>query len=166
MSTLRKPLPRKIAVLETPQAAYDGYGAVRITVGKESTCYLIRSVDRCPISGIETWELEKLDQDMRPTNELYVTCLGDRDHSSCTCKGFGRWGKCKHVSGLSALVAAGLCPSCNDPSPAAQTCAGCQSAPSFRSSASVARHTPETLPSFQDGYDRCDKDGGCAEEAR
>jgi hypothetical protein len=38
--------------------------------------------------------------------ETYHVCL-DGETASCECKGFERWGRCKHVSCALALIASG-----------------------------------------------------------
>jgi hypothetical protein len=77
----------------------DGSGAVRITVGKEATDYLFRWLP--PDCG-KAVELTKLAADGR--NEVYHLDLAADGGPSCDCKGHTRWGRCKHVDGLLALL--------------------------------------------------------------
>jgi hypothetical protein len=73
-------------------------GVVQITVGKDSADYFLSTV---PADFGTGFRLEKIGG-----TETYHVNLSPDGHS-CECKGFGRWGRCKHVEGLAALKRAG-----------------------------------------------------------
>ena len=63
----------------------------------------------CEFPGCAAYRLEKFPEDCKtgePT--AYAVCLDQAgEHTTCECKGFLRWGHCKHVESLTALRAAG-----------------------------------------------------------
>jgi hypothetical protein len=75
-------------------------GVVSITVGKDAADYFLSTVAADFGTG---FRLEKIGG-----GETYhVNLAADPKNHSCECKGFGRWGHCKHVDGLAALQRAG-----------------------------------------------------------
>jgi hypothetical protein len=93
--------PARHIRLVVPLYGGEGPGVVRIAVeGQEPCDYLVR---RLPSDfGTAAFRLAKVGGD-----EEYAVLIDGAD-SSCECKGFLQWGKCKHVDGLTALVARGL----------------------------------------------------------
>lgn len=79
-------------------------GLLRITEGSKETTY---SFGRFAADFGEAYRVAKLvDHNPAEIDEVYCVCLAG-DESTCECKGFSRWGHCKHVEGLSALAQAG-----------------------------------------------------------
>jgi hypothetical protein len=75
-------------------------GLLRITVGKDTADYFLA---RIPADFGTAFKLEKVgEEDATP---YHVNLNGPQ--STCECKGFTRWNRCKHKDGLAALVAAG-----------------------------------------------------------
>jgi hypothetical protein len=72
-------------------------GTLRITEGKKSGVYYFR---RIPADFGQGFEMAK------PDGTVYHVCLAGKK-STCECKGFGRWGHCKHLEVLEALLAKG-----------------------------------------------------------
>jgi hypothetical protein len=72
-------------------------GVVRLCIGNETTDYVI--TERPEKNG-RRFTLAKVDGDAE-----YNVVLGSPNR--CDCPGNERWGKCKHVEALAALVAAG-----------------------------------------------------------
>jgi hypothetical protein len=93
--------PARHIRLVVPLYGGEGPGVVRIAVEGQAPCdYLVR---RLPSDfGTAAFSLAKVGG-----NEQYAVLIDGAD-SSCECKGFLRWSKCKHVDGLTALVARGL----------------------------------------------------------
>jgi hypothetical protein len=92
--------PARSIRLVVPLNAEGGNGLVRITVGKEAADYFLA---RIPADFGTAFRLEKVgEEDATP----YHVNLNGRQ-STCECKGFTRWNRCKHVDGLAALNAAG-----------------------------------------------------------
>jgi hypothetical protein len=75
-------------------------GVVRITVGKEVNDYLLQSL---PSDFGRAFRLTKQEED----GESYDVMLSG-EHSSCECKGWLRWKRCKHRDSLQALRQRGL----------------------------------------------------------
>ena len=100
-STPRTPRPRparRVNLLCAPTPTMPGL--VRIVVGDEPwTDYNFRPL---PSAFGRAFRLVKL---LGPHDRYDVLLDGPR--SSCCCKGFCRWGRCKHISALQALVNAG-----------------------------------------------------------
>jgi hypothetical protein len=97
----RKPVARHCRV----SAAVNGCFAVELTVGKSRTAYYME-----PLASDfgRAFRLTKFGA-TPGTDEAasaYEVCL-DSPGSDCGCKGYLRHGRCKHVEGLLALVAAG-----------------------------------------------------------
>ena len=79
----------------------DSLGVVRLTVGGRSADYLLTPL---PADFGRGFRVEKIGLEGR--GEVYHVNL-DGDRRACECKGFLKWGHCKHADGLAALVVAG-----------------------------------------------------------
>ena len=75
----------------------DGTRTLTLRVGKQATDYDLLEVGA---DGGRGYELTKAD------GTVYHVCV-DGLASCCDCRGFDRWGRCKHVDSLAALVRAG-----------------------------------------------------------
>lgn len=85
-------------------------GTVQIGCGKSSVGYLMQeTVPPSPwLRGFILFKAEDpIGDDVRDAYEVF---LGHAGSAHCNCTGFGRWGSCKHVDALAALVAAGHLP--------------------------------------------------------
>lgn len=91
--------PRTIELVRPPDEY--GVGVFRITVGTKSQFYAVREI-RCEIGG-RGFAVHRLGM-----GTLYHVRVGKPADCECECLGWLRWGKCKHVSGLLALVRRGL----------------------------------------------------------
>jgi hypothetical protein len=78
-----------------------GVGVVRLTVGGVSADYLLSRVAADYGRGFRA---EKIG--LEGNGEVYHVNL-DGGKKTCECKGFLKWGHCKHGDGLAALIAAG-----------------------------------------------------------
>ena len=94
----RKPA-RFVRLVIKPDAG--SLGVVRLTVGGQSADYLLTPL---PADFGRGFQVEKIGLEGR--GEVYHVNL-DGDKRTCECKGFLKWGHCKHADGLAALVAAG-----------------------------------------------------------
>jgi hypothetical protein len=74
-----------------------------LTTGDGTTFYHLTPLDRG--FGEAAFRLEKADAGDGP-GEVYDVLL-DGARSSCDCKGFLRWGHCKHLESIEGLRAAG-----------------------------------------------------------
>ena len=109
MASLSTPAPRvkparakpartiRLALAPLPSSP----GGVTITAGKRTADYLL---SRLPSDFGEAFRLEKFPPQ---GGEVYHVLLNDGGAHSCECKGFLRWGRCKHADGLAALKRAG-----------------------------------------------------------
>ena len=98
----RKPRPkpaRFVRLVIKPDA--DSLGVVRLTVGGVSADYLLTPLAADFGRG---FKVEKIGLEGR--GEFYHVNL-DGDKRTCECKGYLKWGHCKHADGLAALVVAG-----------------------------------------------------------
>jgi hypothetical protein len=99
----RKPRPkpaRFVRLVIKPDGA-NSLGVVRLTVAGRSADYLLTPLATDYGKG---YRLEKIG--LEANGEAYHVNLG-ADGGTCECKGFLRWGHCKHTEGLAALIAAG-----------------------------------------------------------
>lgn len=80
-----------------------GVGVFCISEGKKSQFYVLREIP-CEIGG-RGFAVHRLG-----LGNLYHVRVGKPDDTSCECLGFLRWGRCKHVAGLKALIRLGLLP--------------------------------------------------------
>jgi hypothetical protein len=76
-------------------------GVVRITVGKEQADYFLTEI---PTDFGRGFLVEKIAVSGEPVS-YHVNIDGDK--RTCECKGYLKWGRCKHGDGLAALIAAG-----------------------------------------------------------
>ena len=106
----RTPQPR---TLNFAPATGDLPAVLSLTVGKESCNYAFREI-RCDIGGraFELWKLDIADM-----TTYHVRCGEAGKHASCECKGFLRWGYCKHVEAIAEMGRRGLLPALPEPEP-------------------------------------------------
>jgi hypothetical protein len=89
---------RTIALVRPPDRR--GIGVFCIAAGKKSQFYTFREIP-CEIGG-RGFAVHRLGR-----GNLYHVRVNQPDDSSCECMGFLRWGRCKHVAGLAALIERG-----------------------------------------------------------
>src|SRR5262245_58431047 len=111
MSTVTSPRPRSkvnrsVRLLLESTGPGDPH-VVSLTVGKETAEYFVWPV---PSAWGKAFKVEKL----AANAEVYFVNL-DGAQSTCECKGFCRWGHCKHRDGLQVLVDKGLLPAGKSP---------------------------------------------------
>lgn len=92
---------RTITLVREPDRR--GVGVFCIEAGKKRQFYTFREIS-CEIGG-RGFAVHRLGQ-----GSLYDVRVGAPEDRSCECMGFLRWGHCKHVSGLLALVKSGQLP--------------------------------------------------------
>ena len=97
MAETAKPT-RTIRLVRSP--AKDGVGVFGITAAGRSQFYVVVEVP-CEIGG-RGFAVHRLGQ-----GPLYHVRVGRPEDCSCECLGFLRWGRCKHVQGLRALIQQG-----------------------------------------------------------
>lgn len=128
--TVRRPA-RSVQVVEAAGPDTGGWCAVRITVDRDTTLYLLR---RTPTDFGEGFELEKLDADLRLVETYHV--LAENGMSRCDCRGHEQHGHCKHAAAIAALEARGqlpalfqttppVCPHCEAPTFSDELCDCC-----------------------------------------
>ena len=98
--TRRSVKPERKIRVAVPPSAVNPFSIVVITVGREEANYCVRPL---PSDFGEAFEVEKI---FVPDGNTYHVNL-DGEGGSCECKGYLRWGHCRHVEGLKALRAAG-----------------------------------------------------------
>lgn len=101
MSKTRQPRPqpnRSIRMVHPPGP--DGVAVACISLGKETTFYTLREIP-CEIGG------RGFAMHRTGLGTLYHVRIGTPRECSCECLGFLRYGYCRHVLGLQALVQAG-----------------------------------------------------------
>lgn len=89
---------RSIRLLRPPSS--DGAGVCIITMDKRSTYYAFAEIP-CEIGG-RGFAMHRLG-----LGTLYHLRVGEPVDCECECKGFLRWGYCRHVLGLLALLREG-----------------------------------------------------------
>lgn len=89
---------RTITLVRPPDGR--GVGVFCIGDGKKWQFYTFREIP-CEIGG-RGFAVHRLGQ-----GTLYHVRVGEPEDRSCECMGFLRWGHCKHVGGLTALVKQG-----------------------------------------------------------
>lgn len=92
---------RTVRIERPPDA--DGVGVFRIDMDGKAQFYTFLEI-RCDIGG-RGFAVHRLGQ-----GELYHVRVGVPGDMSCECMGFLRWDKCKHISGLMALIKKGELP--------------------------------------------------------
>lgn len=97
---------RTISLIRPPNS--DGVGVFCIRIGKKMQFYTFCEI-RCEIGG-QGFGVHRLGQ-----GNHYHVRVGKAENNSCECLGFLRWGACKHISGLTALIQQGQLntPNCN-----------------------------------------------------
>jgi hypothetical protein len=68
------------------------------------TCFWLYAV---PSDFGLAFRLEKYEHQRRGEDDAAYNVLLDGERSTCECKGFLRWGHCRHVEALTALRQAG-----------------------------------------------------------
>jgi hypothetical protein len=91
-----KPSTRTIELVRPPDE--HGVGVFCIAAGGKSQFYAVREIP-CEIGG-RGFAVHRLGM-----GTLYHVRVGKPEDCECECLGWLRWGKCKHVAGLLALVA-------------------------------------------------------------
>lgn len=94
--------PRTIRLVRPPDA--NGVGVFCITAQGQSQFYTFREIP-CEIGG-RGFAVHRLGM-----GSLYHVRVGTPEECECECLGFLRWGRCKHILGLRALVQNELLPS-------------------------------------------------------
>jgi hypothetical protein len=77
---------------------------VSITIGKASNTYAVRAL---PSDFGEAFEIQKLTAPGPDDLATYHVLFENEQDCRCECKGFLRWGRCKHVETIRELRAAG-----------------------------------------------------------
>lgn len=90
---------RTIRLVRSPAA--DGVGVFGITADGRMQFYTLHEL-RCDIGG-RGFAVHRLGM-----GTVYHVRVGKPDDCSCECLGFLRWGRCKHVAGLRALIKEGV----------------------------------------------------------
>ena len=94
----RKRKERSIRLVRSPDT--DGIGLACLTLSDESEFYTFREIP-CEIGG------RGFAMHRTGLGTLYHVRVGAPEECECECWGFLRWGYCKHVLGLLALMQAG-----------------------------------------------------------
>jgi hypothetical protein len=89
---------RTIRLVRSPRT--DGVGVFCITVGRKSQFYTVVEIPS-EIGG-RGFAVHRLGM-----GTLYHVRVGHPHDCSCECLGFLRWGHCKHLAGLRALIRQG-----------------------------------------------------------
>lgn len=94
----RWPATRSIRLIRSPGPT--GVGVFRIDAGGRAQFYTFCEI-RCEIGG-RGFAVHRLG-----LGTVYHVRVGEPEDCSCECLGWLRWGRCKHVAGLLALIRAG-----------------------------------------------------------
>jgi len=97
---------RTIRLIREPDER--GIGVFCISDGKKSQFYTFREIP-CEIGG-RGFAVHRLGM-----GTLYHVRVGKAEDRSCECMGYLRWGHCKHISGLMALIKQGKLPASATP---------------------------------------------------
>ena len=97
-ATRQARLARMVRLIRPPEP--NTPGVLQVREGRESTFYTFVEIP-CEIGG-RGFALHRLG-----VGTLYHVRVGAAEDCSCECLGFLRWGYCKHVLGLLALIEAG-----------------------------------------------------------
>jgi hypothetical protein len=92
--------PERVIRLVRP-TTLDGVGVFLVRERRRSTYYTLHEIP-CAIGG-RGFEVHRLG-----LGTLYHVRVGEPHDCSCECLGFLRWGRCRHVLGLRALIKRGL----------------------------------------------------------
>ena len=90
---------RTVTLVRRPNRA--GVGVFCIAAAGRPQFYTFKEI-LCEIGG-RGFAVHRLGQ-----GNLYHVRVSGSDDSSCECMGFLRWGRCKHVAGLAALMGGGV----------------------------------------------------------
>ena len=106
----RKPRakPQRFARLDG-KPTFDEPAVLTRHVGGDETAYSLRVVPSDFGEALRLTKLVPTEYGPPELGEVYDVILED-DYTSgptCTCKGFGRWGHCKHADAVKALCDAG-----------------------------------------------------------
>jgi hypothetical protein len=102
----RKPGPEHFCQIDgTPTV--DAPAILTLHVGCDETTYLIRPVPNNFGEAFELTKLEIVDDGPAERGEVYHVLFESEFSESCECKGFLRWGHCKHLDSIKALRDAG-----------------------------------------------------------
>jgi hypothetical protein len=94
-----RPRPtRTVRLVRSPDR--DGVGVFAVTAGGATAFYTLREIP-CAIGG-RGFAVHRLG-----VGNLYHVRIGQPEDCSCECKGFLRYGSCRHVLGLLALLREG-----------------------------------------------------------
>ncbi|MDB5313884.1 MAG: hypothetical protein JWO38_8086 [Gemmataceae bacterium] len=97
---MAEPAPaRTIRLVRSPET--DGIGVFCITIAGRAQFYALCELP-CEIGG-RGFAVHRLGM-----GTVYHVRINTPQDSSCECLGFLRWGRCKHVLGLRALINQGL----------------------------------------------------------
>jgi hypothetical protein len=95
---------RRIRVLQP--MSDNSAGVIAITIGKDEGVYAIRRIPAdigVAYHLIKGELVEEPDNTLRLRDAAEYDVLLDGERSTCECKGFLRWHRCKHVDGLTTL---------------------------------------------------------------
>jgi hypothetical protein len=81
----------------------DAPAILTLHVAGKETDYFIRPVPSNFGEAFELTKLEIVDDGPAERGEVYHVLFEDEHNHTCECKGFLRWGHCKHVDSLKAL---------------------------------------------------------------
>ncbi len=84
------------------------WSAVELTVGRETALYAVKAI-KSEVGGRAFECVKQGETDVLEDGAgWYSVLLDGEDNTTCDCKGFSRFGYCRHTWGLSRLAARGL----------------------------------------------------------